>query len=103
YHTHHLHPITPLPTSLSYLAHFHPQPQNQSHQNKYHTPIPIQAKIPSLLTTFPTLTHPKQPLKPNSQLTYPPNFLYILTAQLPTQLQVQPFNNPLILHADHQL
>ncbi|WP_392391760.1 citrate/2-methylcitrate synthase, partial [Staphylococcus capitis] len=65
--------------------------------------MPIQPKIPSLLTPFPTLTQPKQPLKPNSQLSYPPNFLYILTPQLPTHIHLQPFNKPLILHPHHQL
>ena len=45
----------------------------------------------------------KEPVKPNSDLSYAANFLYMLKGELPSDTEVEAFNKALILHADHEL
>ncbi|WP_390903393.1 citrate/2-methylcitrate synthase, partial [Siminovitchia fortis] len=40
---------------------------------------------------------------PRKDLPFPPNFIYIIKPQHPHQIQLQPINNPLILHPHHHL
>ena len=41
----------------------------------------------------------KEPVKPNSDLSYAANFLYMLKGELPSDTEVEAFNKALILHA----
>ncbi|MEM5614268.1 citrate/2-methylcitrate synthase [Staphylococcus pseudintermedius] len=45
----------------------------------------------------------KEPVKPDSALSYAANFLYMLRGEKPTDVEVEGFNKALILHADHEL
>ncbi len=63
----------------------------------------IQAKVASLVTAFARVRQDKEPLKPNPDLSYAANFLYMLRGELPTDIEVEAFNKALILHADHEL
>ena len=44
YVTDHVHPMTALRTSLSYIAHFDPDAENESDENRYERAMRIQAK-----------------------------------------------------------
>ncbi|MGC7677846.1 citrate synthase [Staphylococcus epidermidis] len=103
YVTDHVHPMTALRTSVSYVAHFDPEAENESDENKYDRAIRIQAKIASLVTAFARVRDGKEPVKPNFELSYAANFLYMLRGELPTEVEVEAFNKALILHADHEL
>ena len=74
--TDHVHPMTALRTSVSYVAHFDPEAENESDENKYDRAIRIQAKI-ALVTAFARVRDGKEPVKPNSELSYAANFSYI--------------------------
>ncbi|MDN8891404.1 citrate/2-methylcitrate synthase, partial [Staphylococcus aureus] len=50
YVTDHLHPMTALRKSLSYIAHFDPDAENESDENRYVRAMRIQAKVASLVT-----------------------------------------------------
>ena len=43
-----------------------------------------QAKVASLVTAFARVRQDKEPLKPNPDLSYAANFLYMLRGELPT-------------------
>ncbi|CAC5883575.1 Citrate synthase (si) [Staphylococcus aureus] len=103
YVTDHVHPMTALRTSLSYIAHFDPDAENESDENRYERAMRIQAKVASLVTAFARVRQDKEPLKPNPDLSYAANFLYMLRGELPTDIEVEAFNKALILHADHEL
>ena len=77
YATDDVHPMTALRTSVSYIA--------------------------SLVTAFSRVREGKEPVKPNSDLSYAANFLYMLKGELPSDTEVEAFNKALILHADHEL
>ena len=63
YVTDHVHPMTALRTSVSYVAHFDPEAENESDENKYDRAIRIQAKIASLVTAFARVRDGKEPVK----------------------------------------
>ncbi|MBY6177801.1 citrate synthase [Staphylococcus warneri] len=96
-------PMAALRTSVSYIAHFDPDAEDESDEKKYERAIRIQAKIASLVTAFARVREGKEPLKPNSDLSYAGNFLYMLKGELPTDIEEEAFNKALILHADHEL
>lgn len=98
-----VHPMTALRTSVSYIAHFDPDAEDEADEKKYERAIRIQAKIASLVTAFSRVREGKEPLKPNSDLSYAGNFLYMLKGELPTDIEEEAFNKALILHADHEL
>ncbi|RIO41395.1 citrate synthase [Staphylococcus pasteuri] len=103
YVTDKVHPMTALRTSVSYIAHFDPDAEDESDDKKYERAIRIQAKVASLVTAFSRVREGKEPLKPNSDLSYAANFLYMLKGELPTDIEEEAFNKALILHADHEL
>lgn len=103
YVTDKVHPMTALRTSVSYIAHFDPDAEDEADEKKYERAIRIQAKIASLVTAFSRVREGKEPLKPNSELSYAGNFLYMLKGELPTDIEEEAFNKALILHADHEL
>lgn len=103
YVTDKVHPMAALRTSVSYIAHFDPDAEDESDEKKYERAIRIQAKIASLVTAFARVREGKKPLKPNSDLSYAGNFLYMLKGELPTDIEEEAFNKALILHADHEL
>lgn len=103
YVTDKVHPMTALRTSVSYIAHFDPDAEDEADEKKYERAIRIQAKIASLVTAFSRVREGKEPLKPNSDLSYAGNFLYMLKGELPTDIEEEAFNKALILHADHEL
>ncbi|MEX2947358.1 citrate synthase [Staphylococcus warneri] len=103
YVTDKVHPMAALRTSVSYIAHFDPDAEDEADEKKYERAIRIQAKIASLVTAFARVREGKEPLKPNSDLSYAGNFLYMLKGELPTDIEEEAFNKALILHADHEL
>ena len=103
YATDNVHPMTALRTSVSYIAHFDPDAENETEENRKERAIRIQAKIASLVTAFARVREGKEPVKPNPELSYAANFLYMLRGELPTDTEVEAFNKALVLHADHEL
>ncbi|PTH15088.1 citrate synthase [Staphylococcus agnetis] len=103
YATDEVHPMTALRTSVSYLAHFDDNADDNDEKALYERGIRIQAKIASLVTSFARVREGKKPVKPDTSLSYAANFLYMLRGEKPTDVEVEGFNKALILHADHEL
>ncbi|MDT3959291.1 citrate synthase [Staphylococcus kloosii] len=102
YATDNVHPMTALRTSVSYIAHFDPKAEAEDDTETLERGIRIQAKIASLVTAFARVREGKDPVKPNKDLNYAGNFLYMLRGELPTDIEVEAFNKALVLHADHE-
>ncbi|WP_414042735.1 citrate synthase [Macrococcus animalis] len=99
----HVHPMTGLRTSLSYLAHFDPRADEFNEDAHMNKAIRIQAKVASLVAAFARVRQGKSVVKPKEDLSYAANFLYMLFGEEPTEVQEEGFNKALILHADHEL
>ncbi|KZK22543.1 citrate synthase [Staphylococcus pseudintermedius] len=103
YTTDKVHPMTALRTSVSYLAHFDENADDNDEEALQERAIRIQAKIASLVASFARVREGKEPVKPDPALSYAANFLYMLRGEKPTDVEVEGFNKALILHADHEL
>ncbi|QLK85942.1 citrate synthase [Staphylococcus sp. 17KM0847] len=103
YTTDKVHPMTALRTSVSYLAHFDENADDNDQAALPERAIRIQAKIASLVASFSRVREGKEPVKPDPSLSYAANFLYMLRGEKPTDVEIEGFNKALILHADHEL
>ncbi len=65
--------------------------------------LKLQAKIPTIVTTFSRLREGKEPVAPRSDLGFAANFLYMLNGEEPDEIAIAAFNKALVLHADHEL
>ena len=103
YATNHVHPMTALRTSVSYVAHFDENAESETDEEKLERAIRIQAKMASLVASFQRVREGKDPVKPKEGLSYAANFLYMLRGEVPTDIEEEAFNKALVLHADHEL
>ncbi|SUL90335.1 citrate synthase [Staphylococcus carnosus] len=103
YATNHVHPMTALRTSVSYIAHFDENAESETDEEKLERAIRIQAKMASLVASFQRVREGKEPVKPKEGLSYAANFLYMLRGEVPTDIEEEAFNKALVLHADHEL
>ncbi|SUM06165.1 citrate synthase [Staphylococcus carnosus] len=103
YATNHVHPMTALRTSVSYIAHFDENAESETDEEKLERAIRIQAKMASLVVSFQRVREGKEPVKPKEGLSYAANFLYMLRGEVPTDIEEEAFNKALVLHADHEL
>ena len=103
YATGNVHPMTALRTSVSYIAHFDSHAEDEDESQTMERAVRIQAKIASLVTAYARVRQDKEIVKPNKDLNYAGNFLYMLRGELPTDIEIEAFNKALVLHADHEL
>lgn len=103
YATGNVHPMTALRTSVSYIAHFDEHAEDEDESKTMERAIRIQAKIASLVTSYARVREGKEAVKPNKDLNYAGNFLYMLRGELPSDIEIEAFNKALVLHADHEL
>ena len=77
YATDDVHPMTALRTSVSYIAHFDPDAEEETDESRK-IELFVSKQRSSLVTAFSRVREGKEPVKPNSDLSYAANFLYML-------------------------
>lgn len=65
--------------------------------------IKVQAQITSLVAAIARHKKGKVSVEPLEELTFAENFLYMMTAHKPSEIESEAMNKALILHADHEL
>ncbi|GGJ96933.1 citrate synthase 2 [Lentibacillus kapialis] len=65
--------------------------------------VRLQAKIATIVTAFARIRKGQDPIKPKKDLGFAANFLYMLNAEEPKDVEEEAINKALILHADHEL
>ncbi|GAF14972.1 citrate synthase [Bacillus sp. JCM 19045] len=98
-----VHPMAALRTAISTLGLFDEDAEVMNEEANYEKAIKLQAKIPTIVTGFERIRSGKEPIKPNKDLSFAANFLYMLNGETPDDLSVEAFNKALVLHADHEL
>jgi citrate synthase len=63
--------------------------------------IHIMGKIPSYIAAFDRIRKGKEPIPPDSKLSYAANFLWMLNGEKPKEKEAKIMNLCLILHAEH--
>ncbi|MBT2666237.1 citrate synthase [Bacillus sp. ISL-4] len=98
-----VHPMGALRTAVSLLGLYDEEADVMSEDANYRKAIRIQAKIPTLVTTFARTRQGKEAVAPRTDLSFAANFLYMLSGNEPTAIEEEAFNKALVLHADHEL
>jgi citrate synthase len=65
--------------------------------------VRLIAKIPTMVAAFQLMRNGNDPVKPNDDLDYAANFLYMLTEREPDPLAAKIFDVCLTLHAEHTM
>jgi citrate synthase len=97
------HPMDALQASAAALGLFYSR-------RDLHNPVYIRGAVVQLLATIPTMVAAFQlmrkgndPVRPNDDLDYSANFLYMLSEKEPDELAARIFDVCLILHAEHTM
>jgi len=98
-----VHPMAALRTAISFLGLFDDEADVMSAESNMRKAIRIQAKISTIVTAFSRIRQGKEPVKPNKELGFAANFLYMLNGKEAEPLEVEVIDKALIIHADHEL
>lgn len=98
-----VHPMAALRSAVSLLGLYDEEADLMDEEANYRKAIRLQAKMPTIITSFSRVRKGLQPIAPKKDLSYAANFLYMLTGQEPDQIAVEAIDKALVLHADHEL
>lgn len=98
-----VHPMSALRSSVSLLGLYDEESDVMTEEANYRKAIRIQAKIPALVAAFARVRKGEEPIQAKKEYSIAQNFLYMLSGNEPTDVEVEAFNKALVLHADHEL
>ncbi|WP_064092599.1 citrate synthase [Rossellomorea aquimaris] len=98
-----VHPMAALRSAVSLLGLYDDQADVMEEEANYLKAVRLQAKIPTIVTSFARIRNGQEPIAPRKDLGFAANFLYMLTGKDPEPIEIEAFNKALVLHADHEL
>ncbi|MGM7682099.1 citrate synthase [Cytobacillus sp. Hm23] len=98
-----VHPMAALRSAISLLGLYDTEADKMDEEANYRKAIRLQAKIPTIVTSFSRIRKGLEPISPRTDLGFAANFLYMLTGEEPSDIAIEAFNKALVLHADHEL
>lgn len=98
-----VHPMAALRSAVSLLGLYDEEADVMEEGANFRKAVRLQAKIPTIVTSFARIRNGKEPIAPRTDLGFAANFLYMLTGNEPADIEVEAFNKALVLHADHEL
>lgn len=97
------HPMDALQTSAAALGLFYSRRALDSPEYIRKAVVRLLAKIPTMVAAFHQMRKGNDPIKPNDDLDYAANFLYMLTERSPHPVAAKVFDVCLTLHAEHTI
>ncbi|MEC4985747.1 MAG: citrate synthase [Oscillatoria sp. PMC 1068.18] len=97
------HPMDALQTSAAALGLFYSRRALDNPEYIREAVVRLLAKIPTMVAAFNQMRKGNDPVKPNDELDYAANFLYMLTEREPDPLAAKIFDVCLTLHAEHTI
>ncbi|MEQ8972442.1 MAG: citrate synthase [Coleofasciculus sp. C1-SOL-03] len=97
------HPMDALQASAAALGLFYSKRALPAPSYIREAVVRLLAKIPTMVAAFKLMRKGNDPVKPNDDLDYSANFLYMLTEQEPDPLEAHVFDVCLTLHAEHTI
>ncbi|MEQ9001910.1 MAG: citrate synthase [Coleofasciculus sp. B1-GNL1-01] len=97
------HPMDALQASAAALGLFYSKRALPNPNYIREAVVRLLAKIPTMVAAFKLMRKGNDPVKPNDDLDYSANFLYMLTEQEPDPLEAHVFDVCLTLHAEHTI
>ncbi len=98
-----VHPMAALRTAISMLGLYDEEADVMDAEANYRKAIRLQAKVPTVVTSFARIRKGLEPVAPRKDLSFAANFLYMLSGKEPDAIAEEAFNKALVLHADHEL
>jgi citrate synthase len=97
------HPMDALQTSAAALGLFYSRRALDNPEYIRKAVVRLLAKIPTMVAAFHQMRKGNDPIRPNDDLGYAANFLYMLTERSPHPLAAKIFDVCLTLHAEHTI
>lgn len=97
------HPMDALQTSAAALGLFYSRRALDNPEYIRQAVVRLLAKIPTMVAAFQLMRKGNDAVKPNDDLDYATNFLYMLTEREPDPLAARVFDVCLTLHAEHTI
>ena len=97
------HPMDALQTSAAALGLFYSRRALDNPEYIRKAVVRLLAKIPTMVAAFHQMRRGNDAIKPNDELDYAANFLYMLTERQPHPLAAKIFDVCLTLHAEHTI
>ncbi len=97
------HPMDALQTSAAALGLFYARRALDDPEYIRRAVVRILAKIPTMVAAFHQMRRGNDAIRPNDNLDYAANFLYMLTEREPTPVEAKIFDVCLTLHAEHTI
>jgi citrate synthase len=97
------HPMDALQASAAALGLFYSKRALDNPAYIREAVVRLLAKIPTMVAAFKQMRKGNDPVKPNDDLSYSANFLYMLNEQEPDPLAAHVFDVCLTLHAEHTM
>jgi citrate synthase len=94
-------PMDILQATVSLLAGYDPQLEDESKQANLKKATRLIAKLPTLVAAWDRIRKGVEPLAPQPDLTHAGNFLFMLRGSVPDPETARDFDICLILHAEH--
>jgi citrate synthase len=97
------HPMDALQTSAAALGLFYSRRALDNPEYIRKAVVRLLAKIPTMVAAFHQMREGNDPIRPNDDLDYAANFLYMLTERSPHPIAAKVFDVCLTLHAEHTI
>jgi citrate synthase len=98
-----MHLMDVLRTGISALAGEEKEIDDRSWEANYRKTIRLLAKVPQIVADSYRSIHNLEPAQPHKDLPYSANFLYMITGQVPTELEAKVFDQSLIVYSEHEM
>jgi len=97
------HPMDVLRTSISALATFDPEVDDNSTEATLRKGTRLTAQAPTIVAAHSRIRDGKDPIKPDPNLSIAANFLYMIFGEIPDPQDAKLIDKDFVLHAEHGL
>jgi citrate synthase len=97
------HPMDVLRTSISALATFDPEVNDNSTEATLRKGTRLTAQAPTIVAAHSRIREGKDPIKPDPNLSIAANFLYMIFGEIPDPRDAKLIDKDFVLHAEHGL
>lgn len=97
------HPMDAQRTGISLLANYDPNLEDRSISANKARAYSLLAKLPNLTANVFRILQNQERIVPRDDLSYSGNFLYMITGNVPTELEESIFDTLLLLYSEHEM
>jgi citrate synthase len=92
-----------LRTGISAIASYDDELEDRSHDANYRKAIRLLAKVPQIVANGYNAVMKQPFIEPRKDLSYTANFLYMITGNVPTEMEESIFDQSLIVYSEHEM